>query len=387
MLAAMSLLILEIQQDGIDTLRLLTDRVNHLLVERESALKVHIVIEIACTGESVLQIALQNLLTSSHEVLLAMLLAILDGIEGIEQYAAHETDLCLGVRLTVAGEQCMTRMVLQGEVAYIRLTEIVGQTFLHLLRRETCFQGLRIQTIEAALPHHGDVLAKILGLALTDAPFQGLGFAFLYLSESKDRSCQGELTNIAFGCLDVRIAEGELGLLLIAVQTQIAQRGLATQDDLPLLMGGQALLWTIDTTHDGHRLTVSHVEDTGHGRRQTVLAEVPALGSVEGWCAFRRTQVAMIPEAWQIELAVGRLDASGKRCTYIIIGGSIGFDGDGVNLIIAIVNALFAYLQRQCTTIGSFKHAALRLQLDDCSRIAWLLDTDLRFDINCRCGH
>ena len=107
----MFFLILKIHQDGINALRLLTNRVNNLFVERESTFKVHIIIEIACTGESMLQIALQYFLTCGYKVLFAMLLAILDGVESIEQYAPNETNLCLWERFAVAGEQGVTRML------------------------------------------------------------------------------------------------------------------------------------------------------------------------------------------------------------------------------------------------------------------------------------
>ena len=224
-----------------------------------------------------LQIALQNLITHGYEILLAMLFAVLDSIEGIQQHTTTETYLCLGERLTIAGKQGVTRVVLQGIVAYIRLTEIVSQSLLHLLRRKEWLQCLWLQVIEAALPHQCYVLAKVLGLGLTDAPLDSLGLALLDLCKSKYGGSQGKLTDVALRCLNVRIAKSKLGLLLLAIKPQVTQRSFATQDNLACLMGSHTLLWGVKLTDNSHRLTVSLIINTGHRRRQTVLAEVPAL--------------------------------------------------------------------------------------------------------------
>ena len=69
-------------------------------------------------------------------------------------------------------------------------------------------------------------------------------------------------------------------------------------------MGGQGVgLEFVETDH-GDRFTVLGVEDGGHGGTQAVFPYDPAVGCVERGGFLRRTEVAAVPEAGQVELAV-----------------------------------------------------------------------------------
>ena len=92
----------------------------------------------------------------------------------------------------------------------------------------------------------------------------------------------------------------------------------------------------------------------------------------------------MVPETRQIELTVGRLDACGNCCTYIIIGCSIGTDGEGKNFAIAVVRQLLTDTQWQCLTLRSLQFIALSMQTNNFCRITWLLDAYLRLNIKRR---
>ncbi len=76
------------------------------------------------------------------------------------------------------------------------------------------------------------------------------------------------------------------------------------EDDLTLLMGGQGIgkCGRCELMHHGECAAVAI--DAGQRRRQTVFTEVPVLGGVERRRFAGRAQVFVIPEAWQIEVAV-----------------------------------------------------------------------------------
>ena len=99
MATTLILLILEIEQDGVDGLRLLTDRVNHLVIGCKAVFEINEVVEVACRREAVVQETLKDGIAHLYEILFSVLLTILDGVEGIQEHASAETylHLCEGL--------------------------------------------------------------------------------------------------------------------------------------------------------------------------------------------------------------------------------------------------------------------------------------------------
>ena len=170
MATAVSVLVAEVVEHGVDTLALLTDAVDDVFVGRKGSVEQEFVLEITSLGEAVLKITVEDGLSRLYKPLVASLFTIFDGVETVEDSAAAEAKLSGRVGLTVIAAERVARVIFDGLLIHISLAEIVGQLSLHLSGRVEWSDRLWAQLVDAQLPHLSDVLAEILGPALMDHP-------------------------------------------------------------------------------------------------------------------------------------------------------------------------------------------------------------------------
>ena len=305
MTAALTALVGQIVEHGIGRLRLFANAVHHLVVGRYTLGDAHLILQPATGREALCQPAVEDGLPLLYQALLTGLLAILQGIEGIEQHAAAEAQLHMVDGLTVVAADGQSRVVFQRVTVYVGLPEVVGQLGLHLRGGIERCERLGAQLVEALLPRGADKLAVVGSLRLAHHPLQGDGLASVHPGKGGDGGGERQLARVAARRLHIGIAEGERGTALLVVEAQIAHGGASAQNDLTLLVGGESLGRTgVEVAHHGERAARPAVVDTRQRCRQAVFSEVPALRGVERRCLGRRPQVFVIPEAWQIEVAV-----------------------------------------------------------------------------------
>ena len=137
------------------------------------------------------------------------------------------------------------------------------------------------------------VTANLLSLRLGLVPDGYEDKVFANVVETTENVGKG---HVSAGVHTIHIAE-----------TGISDGSLAGQDYLSLLMSGQSFLVELVNTDNRHGRTACRIESCRQRSAQTVLTHQPTVRCVERRSLLRRTQVAAIPEARHVELAVRML--------------------------------------------------------------------------------
>ena len=294
-------LVVQIVQNGIYAFGLTADAMSGFL---EAAVVVYHFVEETGRRKTVLEISVKDMIGIVHQVLAVLLFAILQSIESVQQCTSHKAHFGnIGIG-TSSSLQLYTGIIMSGGIANIAFHEEVAHHLLHAVYRVRCVNRFRTVSVITILPGALYAFRKIGSIPFGHLPSHGDAVTLTKQLESLNGRSQRQFADICLRCFLIGETVCQDSHTIHIAETGISDGSLTGQDYLSLLMSGQSFLVELVNTDNRHGRTTCRIESCRQRSAQTVLTHQPTVRCVERRGFLRRTQVAAIPEARHVELAV-----------------------------------------------------------------------------------
>ena len=250
---------------------------------------------------------------------------------------------------------------MSGGIADIAFHKEIAHHLLHAVHRIRCVNRFRTVSVITILPGALYAFREIGSIPFGHLPSHGDAVTLTKQLESLNGRSQRQFADICLRCFLIGETVCQDSHTIHIAETGISDGSLTGQDYLSLLMSGQSFLVELVNTDNRHGRTAYRIESCRQRSAQTVLTHQPTVRCVERRSFLRRTQVAAIPEARHVELAVRMLVTGLYLFPVVEIHIFQRLECDGNALFAILAHHLADNVQRQLFRSPAAVHTILHL--------------------------